>query len=140
VSRAFECLLLVVLIGQGVSRGQTQAPQQKPAEQQPPDEANPPEEDESVAPKKYILNPSEAKHDIKIGNFYWDQGKYRAALGRYKEATQYNPNSAEAFLKVGETEAKLHNDEAAKAAFQKVIKLAPDSKFAAEAKKRLAKS
>ena len=123
-----------------MSKAQAPPPEQKPQAEQPPDEANPPEEDESVAPKKYVLNPSEAKHDIEIGNQYWRKGAYLGALGRYKEATHYNPNSAEAFFKVGEAEEKLHNDEAAKAAFQKVIKLAPDSKFAAEAKKKLAKS
>lgn len=35
-------------------------------------------------------------------------------------------------------EEKLHHDAEAKTAFQKVMKLAPDSKFAAEAKKKLA--
>jgi TolA-binding protein len=59
-------------------------------------------------------------------------------LSRYKDATRYNPSSAEAFLKVAQAEEKLHHADSAKAAFQKVIKLAPDSKFAAEAKKKLA--
>ena len=66
-----------------------------------------------------------------------DKG-YRAALGRYEDATKYDPNSAEAFFKVGEVEEKLKNKDAAKLAFQRVIKLAPDSKLATEAKKKLA--
>jgi len=108
---------------------------QKPAS--PPDETNPPEEDEAVAPRKYILNPLESERNIKVGNFYWNKKEYRAALDRYKDATRFNPSSAEAFFKVAETEEKLHNEDAAKAAFQKVISLAPDSKFAATAKKKL---
>jgi tetratricopeptide (TPR) repeat protein len=104
---------------------------------QPPDEANPPEEDESVAPKKYVLNPLESERNIKVGNYYWDKKNYRAALGRYLDATRYNPSSQEAFFKVGEAEKKLKNKEAAKTAFQKVIQLAPDSKLAQEAKRKL---
>lgn len=104
---------------------------------QPPDEANPPEEDESVAPKKYVLNPLESERNIKVGNYYWSKGNYRAALHRYQDATRYNPSSPDAFFKVGEAEEKLKHKDAAKAAFQKVISLAPDSKLAHEAKRKL---
>jgi tetratricopeptide (TPR) repeat protein len=104
---------------------------------QPPDEANPPEEDQSRAPKTYVLNPLESERNIKVGNYYWDKKNYRAALGRYQDATRYNPSSQEAFFKVGETEKKLKNKDAAKTAFQKVIQLAPDSKLAQEAKRKL---
>ena len=97
----------------------------------------PPEEDDSVAPEKYSLDPLESERNIKVGNYYWHKGKYRAALGRYERATKYNPSSAEAFFKVGEAEEKLKNKDAAKIAFERVIKIAPDSKLAQEAKKKL---
>lgn len=112
--------------------------QQSPAKQQePPDETNPPEEDESLAPKKYVLNPLEAKRNIMVGDEYFKGGHYQGALSRYLDATRYNPRSAEAFLKLGEAQEKLHNSDKAKTAFQKVIQLAPDSKFAEKAKKKL---
>jgi tetratricopeptide (TPR) repeat protein len=101
------------------------------------DEENPPEEDESVAPEKFVLNPLESERNIRVGNYYWHKGKYRAAAGRYSRATKYNPNSPEAFFKLGEAEEKLKNAEAARQAFQKVMALAPDSKLASEAKKKL---
>lgn len=63
---------------------------------------------------------------------------YRAALGRYEDATKYDPNSAEAFFRVGEVEEKLNNKDAAKIAFQRVVKMSPDSKFGKDAKKKLA--
>ena len=138
MSRALQCLFLFALLGYGALRAQTPAPPQKPTEQQPPDETNPPEEDEAVAPKKYVLNPLEAERNIKVGDFYWKKGDYIGALSRYNDATHYNPSSAEAFFKVAEAQEKLHNPVAAKAAFRKVISLAPDSKFAAAAKKKLA--
>ena len=80
----------------------------------------------------------EAERNIKVGDFYWSKkDTIVGALSRYKDATRYNPSSAEAFLKVAEAQEKLHNPVAAKAAFQKVITLAPDSKFATTAKKKL---
>ncbi len=62
---------------------------------------------------------------------------YRAAAGRYSDATKYNPTSAEAFFKLGEAEDKLKRKEAAKTAFHRVVQVAPDSKLAREAKKKL---
>jgi tetratricopeptide (TPR) repeat protein len=104
---------------------------------QVPDEENPPEEDESVAPEKFVLNPLESERNIKVGNYYWHRGKYRAAASRYQRATRYNPSSPEAFYKLGEAEEKLKNKEAARLAFQKVMQIAPDSKLANEAKKKI---
>lgn len=119
---------------------QKQQSTNQPAAQQVPDETSPPEEDTSVAPKVYAFDPLEAQRCIGIGNFYMHKGSkgYRAALGRYEDATKYDPNSAEAFFKLGEVEEKLNNKDAAKIAFGRVIKLAPDSKLAREAKKKLA--
>ena len=128
----------------GFSFSQTPVPQNpktednaKPLPNQSADEENPPEEDESVMPEKFVLNPLESERNIRVGNYYWHKGKYRAAAGRYTRATKYNPNSPEAFFKLGEAEAKLKNTDAARQAFQKVMALAPDSKLASEARKKL---
>ena len=111
-----------------------------PGSQLPPSEDLPPEEDQSQAPKSYAFNPLESERNLKIGNFYMHQGTprgYRAAVGRYSDATKYNPTSPEAFFKLGEAEEKLKNKDAARSAFQRVVKVAPDSKLAREAKKKL---
>jgi len=130
----------------GQAKSTPEQPQQPNKQQQgattpptrnPPDEALPPEEDESVAPEKFTLDPLESDRNVKVGNYYWHKGNFRAALGRYERATKYNPNSAEAFFKVGEAEEKLKNNDAAKTAFRRVIQLAPDSRLATDAKKKL---
>ncbi|MFL6353041.1 MAG: tetratricopeptide repeat protein [Bryobacteraceae bacterium] len=111
----------------------------EPTVQQQPED-NPPEEDSSVAPKVYPLNPLESERNIKVGNFYMRQRTqrgYRAALGRFEDATRYNPNSAEAFFRLGEAQEKLKNKDGAKAAFEKVLQLVPDSKLAHAAKKKI---
>jgi tetratricopeptide (TPR) repeat protein len=146
------CLLALMLESSAPAQSSGNPPQQNepkslpqpsatpPAVQHPPEEDNPPEEDASVAPKVYPFNPLESERNIKVGNFYMHQHTvrgYRAALGRFQDATRYNPNSAEAFFRLVEAEEKLKNKDGAKAAFEKVLQLAPDSKLAHEAKKKL---
>jgi cytochrome c-type biogenesis protein CcmH/NrfG len=120
--------------------GAAQSPSPQATTQQTPSASDPPEEDASQAPKTYVLNPLESERNIKVGDFYWKKKDYRGALDRYRDATRYNPSSAEAFLRMGEAEEKLSHADQAKFAFQKVIQLAPDSKFATLAKKKLGKS
>ncbi len=139
----FACLFLFACAPRAFSEPgkspewQVQQRTQPKSAQQPPDESEPPEEDESVAPEKFVLNPLESDRNIRVGNYYWHKGNYRAALGRYERAARFNPSSAEAFFKVGEAEEKLKNRDAAKTAFEKVIQLAPDSKLAHDARKKI---
>ncbi len=118
---------------------QTTPPKQQQSPTPAPDEANPPEEDEALIPEKVPLNPMEAERSIKVGTFYMHKGKFRAALERFELASKYNPGSADAFFKIGEAEEKLKNTDAAKLAFAKVIKLAPNTKLAQEAEKKMGK-
>jgi tetratricopeptide (TPR) repeat protein len=142
IARMLAALFFVSLVPAFSQQPNTAPDQQKQQQAAPPqdDEQNPPEEDESVAPEKFVLNPLESDRNVRVGNFYMRQGSrgYRAALARYERATKFNPSNAEAFFKVGEVEEKLKDPDKAKAAFQRVIQVAPDSKFAREAKKKLA--
>jgi tetratricopeptide (TPR) repeat protein len=112
----------------------------KPAEPPPKDQQDqqPPEEDESLKPKEYGFNPLEAEHDVQIGNYYFKKGNLKAAMNRFREATRWNPSFAEAFLRLGETEEKLKDKQAAKEAYSKYLELSPDGKEAAAVKKKLA--
>ncbi len=112
---------------------------QKPAQQPPPQqqEQEPPEEDESLKPKEYGFNPLQAAQDLKIGQFYFKKGNYRAAARRFTDATRWDPNLAEAFLRLGETEERLKDKKAAQAAYAKYLELSPDAKDAAVIKKKL---
>ena len=118
---------------------QTQPPAQKKAPPPAKQEQEPPEEDESLKPKVYALNPLEADKNITAGDFYFKKGNYRAAERRFEEATKWDPGSAEAFFKLGEADEKLKDRRGARAAYQKVIDLAPDGKDTGKAKERLEK-
>jgi tetratricopeptide (TPR) repeat protein len=102
-----------------------------------PQEQEPPEEDESLAPKQYTFNPLEAEKDLKVGNYYFKKGIYKAAVSRFREATRWNPGFAEAYLRLAESEEKMKNKQAAQQAYAKFLELAPDSKDAEAVKKKL---
>ena len=111
--------------------GQSQKPQSPPPEE-------PPEEDTINAPKEYAFNPLQAAKEMKVGAFYLRKGSYRAAARRFEEALKWNPSLSEAYLRLGETYLKAKDRKSARAAYQKYLAMEPDSKEAAEVKKRLA--
>ena len=113
--------------------------QQKPPAPDParPEQA-PAEEDEALKPKDYTFNPIQADRELRIGNYYFRKGSYRAAVQRFREATQWNSQSAEAFLRLGEAEEKQKDNKAAREAYQKYLELAPEAKNRAEIQKKVA--
>ena len=107
----------------------------------PPQTQEPPEEDETLIPKKdYPFNPLEAAKELKTGDFYFKKGKYKAAAGRFREATLWNPGFAEAYFRLGEAQEKLRDKKAAHEAYAKFLDLAPQDKRAAEVRNKLAKN
>jgi tetratricopeptide (TPR) repeat protein len=117
-----------------------QAPQKKESKPAPAQEQAPPEEDESLVPKEYSFNPLQASKELKVGNYYFKQHKYRAAAQRYVEATKWDGTLAEAYLRLGEAKEKQHDKKGAAEAYAKYLEIVPDAKDAAEVRKRLDKA
>jgi tetratricopeptide (TPR) repeat protein len=99
----------------------------------------PPEEDKSIAVKEYAFNPLQAQKEIRTGNYYFKKGSFRAAAGRFEEATKWNDGEPEAWLRLGEAEEKLKDHKAAYTAYSKYLELASDAKNADEIRKKLEK-
>jgi tetratricopeptide (TPR) repeat protein len=116
-----------------------QAPpkQKKESNPAPQEEQAPPEEDESLVPKEYSFNPLQAAKELRVGNYYFKKGAYRAASQRFQEATKWDGTLAEAYLRLGESKEKQHDKKAAADAYAKYLEIAPDAKEAPEVKKRL---
>lgn len=108
-----------------------------------------PEEDEDIAlEREYTFNPIQAQKELRVGDFYWKKKSFRAAAGRYEEATKWDPGFAEAYWKLGlaserllekeivETKKGLQR-ETAVAAFTKYLELEPNGKNAKGASKKL---
>jgi len=119
--------------------GQQAAPK-KEAPPPAPQEQAPPEEDTSLIPKEYTFNPLQATNELKIGNYYFKKGNYRAAAQRFTEATKWDGTLAEAYLRLGEAREKQRDNKAAAEAYAKYLEIAPDAKDAADVKKRLART
>lgn len=102
-------------------------------------DAVPPEEDTTIGVTQYSFNPLQSKKDIEIGNEYAKKGNWRAAANRYTSATRYNDGNSEAWLRLGETEEKLKDKQAARDAYQKYLDVASDAKNASEIRKRMEK-
>lgn len=106
-------------------------------------EQEPPEEDPELKPKTYAFNPFEAVRSITTGDFYFKKGNYHAAASRYLDATKYDPNSARAFMKLGEAYEKERDFKSAREAYTQFIALAkegtPEAKQVDSVKKKLEK-
>ncbi len=114
--------------------------QQAPSPPPPPasDQTQlPPEEDKTEVPKQYAFNPLQSKKEVTVGDFYFKKGDYRAAAGRFREATRWNDGNAEAWLRLGEAEEKNHDPDAARKAYEKYLQVSPQAKNAAEVKKKI---
>src|SRR5690242_6635904 len=99
----------------------------------------PKEEDESLSVKEYSLNPLQAQKEVRVGNYYFKKGSYRAPALRFREATKWNAGDAEAWLRLAETAEKQKDDKTVKEAYTKYLELASDAKNAAEIRKKLEK-
>ena len=92
-------------------------------------------------------NPLKAEQSLKIGNFYFKQGNYVAAIGRYQDAIDYQPNLFAAYDALGRAyEKKADKDKApeerkadrdkALAVYKNFLKSYPASPMAAEFRSR----
>ena len=80
-----------------------QAPKDLPPEegQISPDQL-PPEEDKAKIQQQYSFNPVKSNKDVTVGEFYFKKGDFKAAAGRFREATKWNDGNAEAWLRLGD--------------------------------------
>jgi tetratricopeptide (TPR) repeat protein len=109
-----------------------------PKHKEAPKQQEPPEEDETLQPKEeYAFNPLQAEKEMKVGEFYFKKGSFKAAAGRFLEATKWNPTLAEAYFKLGEAQEKLRDQQDARKAYAKFLELAPTDKRAEAVKKKL---
>lgn len=97
----------------------------------------PPEEDEAYATKEYSFNPLQAEQELKVGNFYFRRGNYRAASARFREATKWNGQYAEAWRRLGEALERWKDLDAAREAYEKYLDLEPEGRHARDIRRKL---
>jgi len=118
------------------SNGQTASKVDPPTTSQK--EQDPPEEDESfLSNQHYSFNPLQSRKELEVGKHYFKSRKYKAAAGRFREATKWDDANAEAWLLLGKAMEQLHDVGSAKVAYLKYLGLTPAAKDAPKIQKRL---
>ena len=110
---------------------QAQAP--KAEANLPPDENQispdqlPPEEDKAKIQQQYSFNPVQSNKDVTVGEFYFKKGDFKAAAGRFREATKWNDGNAEAWLRLGDAEDKNEGRKGRAGSLEEVSSACPGS-------------
>lgn len=86
----------------------------------------------------FIHDPELAKQDDKVGKFYFDNGDFKGAYDRYKEATEVAPEDADAVYGLAESARGLHRTQEAVNNYMMYLDAVPDGKKSKDARKALA--
>jgi tetratricopeptide (TPR) repeat protein len=87
--------------------------------------------------KMHEWNPMRAMKDVEIGDYYYKQGNFKAALSRFREALEYKPRDAVATFKLAQALEKSKNLEEARLRYEEYLAILKDGPSAAEARKAL---
>jgi tetratricopeptide (TPR) repeat protein len=137
---AMAAPLLLSQEGQKPKQQQSKEPELKRKSEKPAPEVvqeEPAEEDASFIKKEYAFNPLQAIKELKTGNFYYKKGSYKAAAGRFLEATHWNPGLTEAWSRLAEASEKLKDEKTAREAWTKYLELEPGAKNAEAIRKKI---
>jgi tetratricopeptide (TPR) repeat protein len=94
---------------------------------------------EEEASKEKIYNPMMAEKCVEVGNFYLKRKNYEAAIGRYLEALEYQPNLFEAFSALGRAYEKDGKPDKALSVYKDFLAKFPNSSKAPEFRSKAAK-
>ena len=129
IARFSLCLIFDALIIAAIGFAQ-ELPKKPPVLIRDTDVAEGKTDAETAKKKEY--SPAKAQEDLKVGDYYYKQGNYAAAISRYQEAIEYQPNLVEAFASLGRAYEKRGDKEKALAVYKTFLKNFPDSPKAQE--------
>ena len=84
-------------------------------------------------------DPHQSAKDVEVGDFYYKEGNYRAALSRYEEALYLKQNDAVATFRLAQTHEKMKNFDQARKYYESYLKILPNGAYAHDAHKALEK-
>ncbi len=131
------CLILAAAPNWLQAAAQSQTPSRKPALIRDTEKADEKEDADVNQPKQ--LDPLLSEKNLKIGDFYFKKKNYVAAIERYKDSIDYQPDNTAAYLALGR--AYERNGDLGKAieVYKSYIGKNPDSPRIAEFRAKLAK-
>ncbi len=131
------CLLFAPTLTSWQAFGQSRTPGRKPGLIRDTDTAEGKDEPSPDQPKQ--LDPLLSEKNLKIGDFYFKKKNYVAAIQRYKDAIDYQPDHAEAYEALSRAYEKNGDQSKALEVCRDFIKRNPDSSKAAEFRTKIAK-
>ncbi len=135
LDRFISCLVLGIFGLPAVGIAQHQAPPKKPPGLvRDTGVADGKTDAETAAKKEY--SPMLAEKSLKIGDFYFKRGNYDAAIPRYQDAIEYQPNLVQAYDGLGRAYEKKGDKAKALAVYKVFLNKYPDSPKAADFKSR----
>ena len=87
----------------------------------------------------HAWNPYRAVKDDEVGDYYFKEKNYKAALARYQDALDYKPKDALANFRMGQCYEKLNQPDQAIVHYHEYLKILPDGPYSKQAKKALEK-
>ena len=104
---------------------------------QPPPEPDKSSKKQRAGDEDDGMRHDSAQEDESVGSYYLDQHNWKAALSRYESALVLDPENADVYWGLAESQRHLGDFSSARANYQKVIEYDPDSKHSKEAKRIL---
>jgi tetratricopeptide (TPR) repeat protein len=135
--RILPLCLIWILFSMFNLSAQNQTPRKPPELIRDTDTAEGKADTEAPAKKEY--NPLLAEQNVDIGNFYFKKRNYDAAIQRYLEAIEYQPDSVRAYEALTRAYEKKGDTKEAINAYKEFIEHNPDSPKSQEFRIRLAK-
>ena len=80
-------------------------------------------------------NPHKAEKSVEVGEYYFKQKNYKAAISRYREALEYKPRDAHATYRLGEVLERTGQNEEALQRYEEYLKILKNGPFAEDCKK-----
>ena len=93
--------------------------------------------DEAEAAKEKPFNPMAAEQSMKVGDHYLKRKNYAAAIQRYMEALEYQPNLFAAYEALGRAYEKQGTPEKALLVYRDFLEKYPESDKAGDFRKRV---
>lgn len=84
-------------------------------------------------------NPMKAMKSVEVGDWYYKQQNYKAAISRYQEALDFKPHDGEATYKLAVVLNKTGDFAGATQNYEEYLKILPNGPYAKKAKEALEK-